>query len=132
VFACWAALCWADSPLAQEKPKPKVVLDAGTEADAEAAIALVEKFLGFWDQRKYEEASALVAEPVRKQFVEHMKKRAIKLMSVDDVRLFKRDDLLLARVHASVAPSPDRKDLKKQEIGIDMVFRDGNWWVTAR
>ena len=73
----------------------------------------------------------LVDEPLRKQFVEHMKKRVIELQGVDDVRLYKRDDLLLARVWAAVAPSPERKDLKKQQIGLDMVFRDGKWWVTA-
>jgi hypothetical protein len=131
-IASWPALCNADAPPRLEKPKPKVVLEAGTQADADAAIAVMEKFLGLWDERKYEEASKLVAEPVRKLFVENMPKRHIEFRRVDDVRLFKRDEMLLAYLHASVAPSPERKDLKKQEIGMDMVFYDGMWWVTKR
>jgi len=124
--------CIAVSPATQETPGPKVVLDAGTQAEADSAIAVVKKFLGFWDERRYDEACALVDEPVREQFEEHMKKRAIELKSVDDIRLYKVNDNLLARAHASVGPSPDRKELKKQEIGIDMVFRDGKWWIAAR
>ena len=58
--------------------------------------------------------------------------KRIKLQSIDRIRLFKPRDQLLARVHASKDPSPSRKDLKKQEFGIDMVFRDGKWWVTVR
>jgi hypothetical protein len=132
LLACWPSLDWADSTATQGTSKPKVTLDAGTQTDADAAIAVMEKFLGLWDERKYEEASKLVAEPVRKLFVENMPKRDIEFKSVDDIHLFKRDEILLARVHASLAPSPERKDLKKQEIGMDMVYRDGKWWVTAR
>jgi hypothetical protein len=130
-LACWPLVCMGDAPR-QAKPKPTVVLNAGTQADADAALAVVEKYLALWEQRKHEQACALVAEPVRAQFAERMKKRGIELKRIDDLRLFERKGVLVARVHASIAPWPDRKDLESQGIGIDMVFRDGKWWVTAR
>jgi hypothetical protein len=131
-FACRPALCNADEPAREEKPKPKVVLDAGTQEDADAALAVIEKFLGLWQERKYDEASKLVTERVREEWVKTMKRSAIKLQRIEDIRLFKPRDELVARVHVFVDPNPDRKDLKKQEKGLDMVFRDGKWWVTAR
>jgi len=74
----------------------------------------------------------VVDERVRRGFADEMMKRPIDLKSIDDVRLFKPRERLLARVHASVAPSPDRKDLQTHGIGIDMVYLEGRWWVTAR
>ena len=131
-LASWSTPSKAEPPATQETPKPEVVLDAGTEADAAAAVGVVDKFLRFWDERNFDKAAALVAEPVRDRFLEEMKEKPIKLQSIDRIRLFKPHDQLLARVHASKDPSPSRKDLKKQEFAIDMVFLDEKWWVTAR
>lgn len=124
--------CKADKAAAQEALMPKVILNGGTQEDANGAIAVAEKFLRLWEQNKYEQACVLVAEPVRKQFEQHMKKRPIELQTVRDIRLFSHKDRLFARVHAWVAPWPSRKDLTKQGIGIDMVFQDGKWWITVR
>jgi hypothetical protein len=131
-YASWGASATADSPPRAEKAKPKVNLQAGRQEDADAAAAVMEKFLGLWSQRKHEEAAMLVAEPLRKTFADHMPKRNIEFQSVDDVRLSQSGQFLIARVHASIAPSPERKDLRKQEIGLDMILQDGKWWVTKR
>ena len=130
-LACGFVLFKARPRPAWGGPKPKVVLGAGTQQDADAAIAVAEKFLWAWDQREYARASELVDERVREQFAEKMKKRPIELKSIDDIRLFKPREWMLARVHASVAPSPDRKDLQTQGIAIDMVYFNKKWWVTV-
>ena len=114
--------CAADTAPRENPRKPKIVLDAGMQGDAEAAIVVVERFLGIWEQRKHDQASALVSEPVRKQAEQELRRRQIQLISLDDIRLYMHKGVLLARVHVSVVPSPDRKDLVKEEIGIDMIF----------
>jgi hypothetical protein len=126
------APCRADVPAVEKKPKPKVNLHAGTQADADAAAAVIERFLSLWTQRKHDEAAKLVDEPVRKAFADNLRKREITFQSLNDISLRLQGDILVARVHAFIAPSADRPDLKHQEIGLDMVSRDGKWWVTKR
>ena len=104
--------------------KPKIILDAGTQEDAEQALAVCREWLTLWQDGKIEKASRLVMDPVRKPFAADMKKRKIELKSIDDIRIYKNRDRLLGRFHITVAP--------KQGMGIDMEFQNGKWWITAR
>lgn len=103
---------------------PKVILEGGTQKDAEGAVAVCREWLSLWQSKRYEKASLLVVEPGRKSMLAHMRQRPIELKSVDDVRIFTYKERLIARVHCTVAP--------KQVIGVDMEYQYAKWWITAR
>jgi hypothetical protein len=102
---------------------PNVTLKAGAQKDADAALAVLRRFLQLWEEDKYEKASLLVVEPLRKEFIAHLQNRPIELKSIDDITIYEAKDGFGARVHIAVVP--------KGGIGMDMVFQDGKWWITG-
>lgn len=142
--SCWILLllCWwgatarlvAEEPAVAEAKKPEVTLDAGTQADAEAALAVAGQFLKLWEDKKYEEAGKLALEPIREGFDKEMRKSPIKLQRIEKILLRKSrsGEGLAARVHFLQDPPPTRKDLKSVTQALDMVLHEGKWVLTAR
>ena len=126
-------LCGVSSAVEQEEdPKPKVTLNAGTQNDVEEALIVLRKFLDGWESRDYQSAASHVLEPVRKDFVQEMKKRPMKLQRIEDISVSERKGHLRARIHIAADPDVNREDLTKRGIGIDMIRTEGQWWITAR
>ena len=132
-------LCWwgATAQLTAEAPEPEkaeVVLQAGTQADAEAALVVAKKILKFWEEKNYEEARKLVHEPVRDAAEKEMRRDSFKLQRIEKITLRKSrtGDQLVARLQVLGDPPPRRPELKSSTQMMDMIFLDGKWWMTAR
>ena len=100
-------------------------MDGGTaeEAEAEAALARVRAFTTAWEKGQFEEATAMVDERLRLAFREEMEREPLRVRAIEDLRVFRnRGDL---RGRAGVAKAP------KGGVSLDLVFRDGQWWITG-
>lgn len=134
VLFLFVVACVAEQPAAVDyTANTKLKVDAGTQADADAALKTANEFLVLWNDGKVEQAAELVEPRLRPPMLAEMKRKVIKLQSIDEVRVFSgTKNAILGRVRFARDPGPQRPDLKKQETMIDMILIDGKWWITAR
>lgn len=128
-----AGACNAEPPAVHYTANTKLKVDAGTQADADAALKTANEFLVLWNDGKLDQAADMVEPRLRTPMLAEMKRKVIKLQSIDDLRIFSSSkNAILGRVHFASDPKPGRPDLNKSQSAIDMVLIDGKWWITAR
>jgi HEAT repeat protein len=101
----------------------KVTLEDATADDADAALAILRKFLGHWEKQEFAKAELLVDERLRQGWRKQMEKRPMALRSIDDIRVFRHKETLRARVHFTSMPN--------QGHGLDMIFKEAKWWISG-
>ncbi len=106
-----------------ESKDTKITFKDATQEDADAALTMLRTFINHWQNKDYKKAEALVDERLRFAWRKQMERRLMHLQSIDDIRVIKHKDILRARAHISIAP--------KGGLGLDLIFRDGKWWMTG-
>ncbi len=109
---------------ANENPKePEILLEDSTAEEAEAAMARVRAFVTAWEKGTLDEAAAMVDERLRLAFRKEMGRDPLRVRAIESLRVFRSRGALRAR--ARIAKGP------KGGVSLDLVFREGQWWITG-
>ena len=86
-------------------------------------MARVREFVTAWEKGKLDEAAAMVDERLRLAYRTEMGRDPLRVRSIKSLRVFRNRGELWAR--AGIAKAP------KGGVSLDLVFRDGEWWITG-
>ena len=110
-------------PNKRDLKEPEILLEEATAPDAEAALTRVREFVVAWENGKLDEAAAMVDERLRLAFRKKMARAPLRVEAIETLRVFRKLGELRAR--AGIAKAP------KGGVSFDLIFRDGQWWITG-